>query len=115
MTAVRASLEAHLGSRQVTRVVYGAIIGLALIVAVESHPPGPAVMIAWLIGTGVAVGLAEIYSEVVGVETSTRHKVTRSQFRHMVDDAVAVWPSDALAVLQPEPLTEPKTWNSHSE
>jgi hypothetical protein len=27
---VRAALEAHLGSRQVARVVYGAIIGLTL-------------------------------------------------------------------------------------
>ena len=40
---MRASLEAHLGSKQVTRVVYGSIIGLALIVAIENHPPGPAV------------------------------------------------------------------------
>jgi hypothetical protein len=87
---MRASLEAHLGSHQVTRVVYGSIIGLALIVAVEHHPPAPAVMIAWLIGSGVAVGLAEVYSEVVGVETSTRHSVTRAQVRHMAEDATAV-------------------------
>jgi hypothetical protein len=87
---VRASLEEHLGSKQVARVVYGSIIGLALIVAVENHPPGPAVMVAWLIGTGIAVGLAEVYSEVVGVETSTRQPVARHQVLHMVEDAVAV-------------------------
>jgi hypothetical protein len=29
---VRAALEAHLGSRQVARIVYGSIIGLARIV-----------------------------------------------------------------------------------
>jgi hypothetical protein len=30
-----------------------------------------------LVGTAIAVGLAEIYSEVVGTETSTRQPVSR--------------------------------------
>ena len=87
---MRASLEQHLGSRQVGRVVYGSIIGMALVVAIESHPPKPSVMAVWLLGTALAVGLAEIYSEVVGAETSTRQPVTRHQLRHMIEDAVAV-------------------------
>ena len=58
----------HLGSNQVSRVIYGAIIGLALVVALEHDPPRPAVMVGTLVGTGVAVGLAELYSEVVGTE-----------------------------------------------
>ncbi len=84
------ALEAHLGSHQVARVVYGSIIGLALVVALESHPPGPGVMAVWLVGTAIAVGLAEVYSDVVGTETSTRQPVTRSQLRHMAEDAVGV-------------------------
>ncbi|RFU22033.1 hypothetical protein [Geodermatophilus marinus] len=87
---MRAAVEAHLGSRRVARVVYGAIIGLALVVAGETHPPGAGAMAAWLVASGVAVGLAEIYSEVVGVETSQRHRVTRAQVRHMTGDAGAV-------------------------
>ena len=87
---MRASLEQHLGSRQVGRVVYGSIIGMALVVAIESHPPKPSVMAVWLLGTALAVGLAEIYSEVVGVETSTRQPVARHQLRHMFEDAAAV-------------------------
>ena len=87
---MRASLEAHLGSRQVAKVVYGSIIGLALVVALEKHPPPAAVMVVWLLGTAVAVGLAEIYSEVVGVETRQRHRVTRPQFMHFLEDAAAV-------------------------
>jgi hypothetical protein len=74
----------------VARVVYGSIIGLALVVALNSHPPTAGVMALWLIGTAVAVGLAEIYSEVVGVETSQRHRVSRRQLTHFLEDAAAV-------------------------
>ena len=87
---MRASLEQHLGSRQVTRVVYGSIIGLALVVALEAHPPGPGVMAVQLLGTAVAVAMAEVYSEVVGTETSTRQAVTGPGLAHMLRDAVAV-------------------------
>jgi hypothetical protein len=87
---MRASLEEHLGSRQVGRVVYGAIIGLALIVALESHPPTAGVMTVWLLGTAVAVALAEVYSDVVGAETSTRRPVSRRDLGHMWEDAAAV-------------------------
>ena len=87
---MRATLEAHLGSRQVARVVYGAIIGLTLIVALEDHPPNAAVMIAWLLLTGLAVALAEVFSDVVGAETRERHRITRHQLAHMLDNGAAV-------------------------
>ena len=90
MLDVRRSVTAHLGSRQVSRIVYGSIIGVALIVALQSHPPSAAVMIGWLAGTGIAVGLAELYSEVVGEETRTRKRVTRRRLRHMSEDATVV-------------------------
>jgi hypothetical protein len=87
---MRASLEQHLGSRQVGRVVYGSIIGLALIVALEQHPPTAAVVDVWLLATAVAVGLAEVYSDVVGFETSARQPVTRPQLASMLEEAGAV-------------------------
>jgi hypothetical protein len=88
--AVRGNVEAHLGSRQVARVVYGAVIGLALIVALQGHPPSAAAMIGWLLGTAVTVGLAEGYSEIVGIETRERHRVTRRQVAHLGTDVGAV-------------------------
>jgi hypothetical protein len=83
-------IKAHLGSRQVARVVYGAIIGLALIVALQKHPPAAGTMIASLMGTAVAVGLAELYAEIVGIETSERHRVRRDQMGELIDDSLAV-------------------------
>ena len=42
------AVEGHLGSNQVSRVLYGSIIGLALVVALEDHHPRPGVMVATL-------------------------------------------------------------------
>ena len=66
---VRGFVVTHLGSRQVSRVVYGSIIGLALVVALEAHPPRPGVVIASLLGTAVAVALAELLIEFIRSET----------------------------------------------
>jgi VIT1/CCC1 family predicted Fe2+/Mn2+ transporter len=87
---VRRAIEAHLGSRQVARVIYGAIIGMALVVTLEAHPPRPGVVAGTLVATAVAVGLAELYSEVVGAETRNRRRVGRDQLGHILRDATAV-------------------------
>jgi hypothetical protein len=83
-------IESHLGSRQVSRVVYGAIIGLALIVALEDHPPSSRVVVGTLLGTAVAVGLAELFSDIVGIETRTRRHVRGAEVRHTAYDVAAV-------------------------
>jgi hypothetical protein len=87
---VRAAIDSHLGSEQVGRVIYGAIIGMALIVVLEDHPPPAATDIGLLVATALAVGLAELYSDVVGTETRTRHRVSRAHLREILDDVVAV-------------------------
>ena len=43
-----------------------------------------------LVATAVAVGLAELYSEIVGTETRTHHRVERRDLAEMGDDALAV-------------------------
>jgi hypothetical protein len=88
--SIRQAIEAHLGSRQVSRVIYGSIIGLALVVVLEAHPPSTGAIVASLLVTALAVGLAEFYSEIVGTETRTRRRVERTEILHMLDDALAV-------------------------
>jgi archaellum biogenesis protein FlaJ (TadC family) len=70
--------------------VYGSIIGLALVVALEAHPPPPAAVIASLLGTAVAVALAELYSELVGFETIWHRKAGATEVRRLGVDVAAV-------------------------
>jgi hypothetical protein len=90
VSGVRDSIAAHLGSRQVARVTYGSIIGLALVVALQAHPPANRIVIASLIGTAVSVALAEIYAELLGGETHLRRRPSREEVREVLGDGVAV-------------------------
>lgn len=87
---MRRAIEAHLSTEQVAHVIYGAIIGLALVAALEAHPPGPGVMAGSLLATAVAVGLAELYSQVVGAETRMRRRVGRAELGHLLRNVAAV-------------------------
>jgi hypothetical protein len=88
--SLRGGIQEHLGSRQVSRVIYGSIIGLAIVLALDAHPPSTGVVIASLFATALATGLAELYSEIIGTETRTRRRIQRAQVLHMLDASVAV-------------------------
>ena len=90
MSILGHTVRSHLDSQRVSRVIYGAIIGLALIVALEQHPPSPGVVAATVTGTAVAVALAELYSEVVGTETRTRRLIGAAQISGISRGAAAV-------------------------
>jgi hypothetical protein len=48
------------------------VIGLALVAALEAHPPGAAATAATIVTTAIAVGLAELYAELVGARVRRR-------------------------------------------
>jgi hypothetical protein len=83
-------LARHLGSERVARVTYGAIIGMALIVVLEKHPPASGIVVGTLLATALAVTLAELYSEVIGHQTRTRARVQRHHLRHLAGEVAAV-------------------------
>jgi mannose/fructose/N-acetylgalactosamine-specific phosphotransferase system component IIC len=87
---MRAAIEAHLGSAQVPRVIYGAIIGLALVVSLQEHPPKAGVMAGVILATAVAVALAEIYSDIIGTETRTHARVEHARKRSIAKESTAV-------------------------
>jgi hypothetical protein len=88
---VWSGIEDHLGSEQVSRVIYGAIIGMALIVVLEQHPPAPGVIAGTLIATGLAVALAELYSEAIGTQTRLRRRIGRHHLGEITKDVSAVF------------------------
>jgi len=83
-------LEDHLGSRDVARIIYGAIIALALVVALDDHPPDPGEMVGLLLGTAIAVGLAEMFSEAIAMEARIRRSLDRAQLRSLALESASV-------------------------
>ena len=70
--------------------VYGAIIGLALVVALEAHPPPNRGVIATLLGTAVAVALAELYSDWLDAKARRREQHGRTIVEHALAAAVGI-------------------------
>ncbi len=87
---LRGAVAAHLQSRDASRVIYGSVIGLALVVALESHPPSAGQAVAAIAGTAVAIGLAEMYSDVLGGEARTGVPIRGAQLRSVALEALAV-------------------------
>jgi hypothetical protein len=74
----------------VSRVVYGAIIGLALVVALEAHPPPNRGVIATLVGTAIAVALAELYSDWLDAKARRREQHGRTIVEHALAAAIGI-------------------------
>lgn len=88
--SVRTGLASHLASRDVARVIYGAIVGLALVVVLQDHPPAAGEAVAAVAAAAVSVGLAELYSEVVAAEARARRPVPRQEVGRYARHAVPV-------------------------
>ena len=86
----RGRVLSHLRSGQVSKIVYGSIIGLALVLTQEAHPTSSGVVIGSLVATGFAVGLAELYSEVIGSHTKKGLGEEHAATAEIVEETAAV-------------------------
>ena len=87
---VRASIASHLESRDVARVLYGTILGLALVLALESSSHTPAENATFIVVAAIAIGLAELFSEVISLEARSHRRVNRHDAWPLTRDALAV-------------------------
>jgi hypothetical protein len=100
----------------VSRVVYGAIIGLALVVALHAHPPPTRSVIATLVATAVAVALAELYSDWLDAKARRHEHHGRVMVEHALAAAFGIsFPAvffvlDAVGVIEQETAFEAATW-----
>ncbi len=83
--------------RYAARSVYGTIVVLALLLAVQPHSPGPLPAAALVVGTLLAILGAEAYSEILGAEVELRRRLDRDErverYRELgLMFAAAVWP-----------------------
>ena len=82
--------EPAISERFVARAVYGLITVLAVLQAMELHPPD-----AWrgaitLFGTTLAVALIEVYAEAIGVLLGRSGRLDRQELAHMWHEAAPV-------------------------
>ncbi len=95
----KAGVISHLRSGQVSRIVYGSIIGLAFILTLERHPPTIGTVIGTLVATGVAVALAELYSEALGASTRVGLGGEAEPWSVVIEDTIAVFFGVAFPVI----------------
>ena len=69
--------DGHLAARG----VYGAIVVLALLLAMKEHPPGPWAAAGLITVSVLAVLAAELYAELLGLEIDLGRAATRAEQR----------------------------------
>lgn len=89
--------------------MYGAIIGLALVVALEAHPPPTRSVIATLLGTAVAVALAEYYSDRLDAKARRREEHGKVILEHALAAAFGISFPAIFFVLSAAGLMEQET------
>jgi len=108
--------------RYAARSIYGSILVLALLLALENHPPTPLRAAGMIAGTVLAVLAAEAYAENLGDELTLGRRLTReerlAQFRELAamtvsaEAPVAILLLAAVGVLDEETAFRLARWST---
>jgi len=90
------SLDGH----RVSKIVYGTIIILVVILAMEDHPPSPAGTVVTLLFSGLGVALAELYSDFIGTKINKKSALSWEERKQITRNVSAVM----IGALLPLPL-----------
>ena len=90
----------QLDGHRVSKIIYGTIIVLVVIVTLEDHPPEPWGAIASVLGASIAVALAEFYSELIGKRINKKRRLSPVEIREIMGSVSAV----LIGALLPLPI-----------
>jgi len=82
-------LEAHLATMEMANVLYGTIVGLALVLALQDDGYPSMEIVAFLIGTAIAISLAGVFSETISRQARQRAPLTRNDRQALWRETVA--------------------------
>jgi hypothetical protein len=82
-------LEAHLGTTEVSHVLYGTIVGLALVLALQNDGYPSSEIIGFLVATAITISAAGVFSEAISMQARERHTLTRRDRRVLGRETIA--------------------------
>lgn len=91
---------AKIDGHRVSKIIYGTIMVLVVLLAMEDHPPSAAGSLAIVVMTGIGVALAEFYSDFIGTSIKEKHLLTTQERRNVAHDVSGV----LIGALLPAPF-----------
>ncbi|HFQ94788.1 MAG TPA: hypothetical protein ENK32_12300 [Anaerolineae bacterium] len=85
---------------RVAKIIYGTIMVLVVILAMEEHPPSAAGSLALILMTGLGVALAESYSDYIGISIKEKRSLSLGGQRQIVHNVSGV----LIGALLPAPF-----------
>ncbi len=91
---------AKIDGHRVVKIIYGTIMILVVIIAIEEHPPSPAGTLGLVLMTNVGVALAEWYSDFIGSSIKEKRSLSLGDQQRIIHNVSGV----LMGALLPAPF-----------